>query len=166
MQALAIVGLCIGSAVMYGIVHDQITARICIEYFTIGHPPIFPTDDPTLLGIGWGILATWWVGLLLGIPLAIASRAGRRPPRTAASLFRPTGILLSVMALCAFTAGAVAWVLSSRKIIFLTGYLANSIPPEKHVPFLVDAWAHLASYAVGFIGGAILIANVWRSRTH
>ena len=64
MHAVAIVVLCIGSAVIYGILHDQITARICVEYFTIGHPPIFPTESPTLLGIGWGILATWWVGLL------------------------------------------------------------------------------------------------------
>jgi len=58
MQSLAIVLLCIGSAVMYGVLHDQVTARICVEYFTIGHPPVFPTDDPTLLGIGWGIIAT------------------------------------------------------------------------------------------------------------
>ncbi|MFO0941023.1 MAG: hypothetical protein U0930_09660 [Pirellulales bacterium] len=36
--------------------HDQITARICIEYFTIGHPRIIPTDDPTILGIVWGIV--------------------------------------------------------------------------------------------------------------
>jgi hypothetical protein len=37
-QAIAIILLSIASAVGYGIVHDQITARICIEYFTIGHP--------------------------------------------------------------------------------------------------------------------------------
>jgi hypothetical protein len=54
MHSLAIIGLCILSAVAYGIVHDQISARICVEYFTIGHPPIFDTDDSTLLGIGWG----------------------------------------------------------------------------------------------------------------
>ena len=81
MQVLAIVALCIGAAVVYGIAHDQITARICVEYFTIGHPPVFATDDPTLLGLGWGVIATWWVGLMLGIFLALAARAGRRPPR-------------------------------------------------------------------------------------
>jgi len=37
MQAIRIVLLSIASAVAYGIVHDQITARICIEYFTIGY---------------------------------------------------------------------------------------------------------------------------------
>jgi hypothetical protein len=54
MRFLLIIILCIASAVVYGIVHDQITARICVEYFTIGHPPVFATESPTLLGLGWG----------------------------------------------------------------------------------------------------------------
>ena len=86
MQAIAIVALCIGSAVAYGILHDQVTARVCVEYFTIGHPPVFSAVSPTMLGIGWGIIATWWVGLLLGIPLAVAARAGRRTKRSARGL--------------------------------------------------------------------------------
>jgi hypothetical protein len=28
---------------------------VCVEYFTIGHQPIFHTDDPTLLAFGWGV---------------------------------------------------------------------------------------------------------------
>jgi len=35
---------CILAAVFYGILHDQITARICVEYFTIGHPIVFGTE--------------------------------------------------------------------------------------------------------------------------
>jgi hypothetical protein len=74
MQWIAIVVLSILACVAYGIIHDQITARICVEYFTIGHPRIIPTDDPTALGIVWGIVATWWVGVIMGIPLATVSR--------------------------------------------------------------------------------------------
>ncbi len=70
MKATVIVLLCVGAAIGYGILHDEVTARICVEYFTVGHPDLFGTDSPTLLGIGWGIVATWWAGLLLGIPLA------------------------------------------------------------------------------------------------
>ena len=40
MQALLIILLCIFAAIVYGIIHDQITARVCIEYFTVGHPPV------------------------------------------------------------------------------------------------------------------------------
>src|SRR3954451_19765307 len=104
MQALAIVLLSILAAVLYGIVHDQVTARICVEYFTIGHPPVFDTESPTLLGLGWGVIATWWVGLV---------------------------VLLEPMAF--------------------------RVPPEKHVAFLTDLWAHTASYVAGFVGGIALI---------
>ena len=50
MEAVKIGILCIAVAVVYGILHDQVTARVCVEYFTIGHPPMFPTNSPTLLG--------------------------------------------------------------------------------------------------------------------
>src|SRR5436190_15791404 len=98
MQAAAIVGLCVLSAVVYGVLHDQVTARICVEFFTVGHPRVFDTDSPTLLGLGWGVLSTWWVGLILGGGLALAARAGERPKRDAWSLARPVATLFGVTA--------------------------------------------------------------------
>ena len=164
MESLKIILLSIVAAVAYGIVHDQITARICVEYFTIGHPPIFGTDDPTLLGIGWGIVATWWVGFMLGVPLAVMARAGKLPPRSAASLVRPIAILMLVSAVGAILAGIVGWYLASHGIARLAGPLAAKIPADKHVAFLIDGFAHSASYAVGFIGGLVLMTLVWRWR--
>jgi hypothetical protein len=164
MQAIAIIILCIGMAIAYGILHDQVTARVCVEYFTIGHPPVFGTDSPTLLGLGWGIIATWWVGFLLGIPLAIAARTGRRPKRTAASLSRPILKLLLVMGLCALFAGLVGFLLASTGAVYLLEPLASDVPRRQHPRFLADLWAHSASYFVGFVGGLVVIASVWRSR--
>jgi hypothetical protein len=163
-QSLAIVLMCIVAAVVYGVVHDQITARVCIEYFTVGHPPVFGTDDPTLLGIGWGILATWWVGLLLGVPLAIVARAGSRPKRSVGSLVMPVCSLLAVMAFCALVAGTAGWLLARNGVVFLIGPIHDQLPADCHVPFIADLWAHSASYVVGFIGGIVVIAMTWRSR--
>ena len=164
MQSLGIVLMCVGSAVCYGVAHDQVTARVCVEYFTIGHPPVFGTDDPTLLGIGWGIIATWWVGLLLGVPLAFVARAGSRPKRSVASLVRPLAWLLAVMAVCALTAGIVGWFMASSGAVFLVGPMGREVPPDRHVPFLADLWAHSASYLVGLVGGIIVMVRIWRSR--
>ena len=164
MQSILIILLCIGSAICYGIVHDQITARICVEYFTIGHPPVFGTDSPTLLGLGWGVIATWWVGLILGVPLAMAARLGRRPKRTAASLVRPVAILLFAMACCAVLAGVIGCILARNRVVFLVGPLARAVPAEKQVSFLIDLWAHNASYLAGFVGGIVLAVVTWKSR--
>src|SRR3954447_21182280 len=93
MQSALIVLLSIASAVAYGILHDQVTARLCVEYFTIGHPPVFPTESPTLLALGWGTIATWWCGLILGVPLALIARAGSRPKLTAGDFLMPIAVL-------------------------------------------------------------------------
>src|SRR5690349_12479623 len=145
MQPLGIIFLCVLAAVIYGIIHDQITARICVEYFTIGHPPVFATGSATLLGLGWGLIATWWVGLLLGIPLAIAARVGPRRKRTAASLVKPILVLLLIMGCCALVAGMAGFVLARHGAVVLFEPLASRVPPERHLYFIVDLWAHSAS---------------------
>jgi len=164
MQSVAIVVLCVASAVAYGVLHDQVTARVCVEYFTVGHPPVFATESPTWLGIGWGIIATWWVGLLLGVPLAVAARAGRRPRRDVRSLVRPVVTLLLVMGGCALVAGVVGFVLGERGAVWLVEPMASLVPRARHARFLADLWAHSASYFVGFVGGVVVIVRVWRSR--
>lgn len=166
MQFIAIVLTCVVVAVAYGIAHDQVTARVCVEYFTIGHPPIFGPEmnDPTLLALGWGVVATWWVGLLLGVPLAATARLGRRPKHTVRTLLRPLLVLLVVMALCATIAGFAGWIAASNGWVILIGRLARDVPKERHVAFLADMWAHIASYAIGFIGGLMLIVRTWLTR--
>ena len=94
MKSLSIVALAMAAAISYGIVHDQITARICLEYFTIGHPRLIASESPTVLALFWGVVATWWVGLPLGIALAVAARIGGRPKLTATDLVRPLAKLL------------------------------------------------------------------------
>lgn len=66
-----IVAMTIGASIVYGWAHDLVTANLCVEYFTIGHPDIFGTKNPWLLALGWGVVATWWVGLGLGCLLAL-----------------------------------------------------------------------------------------------
>ena len=164
MESIKIILLSIAAATAYGIVHDQITARICVEYFTIGHPPIFGTEDPTLLGLGWGIIATWWVGLFLGVPAAVVARGGSWPKRDAHWLLKPISFLMAVSACGAILAGLAGWWLASQNLVHLVGPLAEKVPPEKHVPFLIDGFAHSASYGFGFVGGIVLMACILRSR--
>jgi hypothetical protein len=164
MAGLRIVLLCICAAVVYGILHDQVTARVCVEYFTIGHPRIVPTESPTVLGLVWGVIATWWVGLLLGLLMAFAARRGSRPKRTARSLLRPVARLLLVMAGFATAAGIAGWFAADAGWVFLLEPLASRVPVPRHVPFIAVLWAHIASYGVGAIGGFWTCSRVWKSR--
>jgi hypothetical protein len=164
MPALAIILLSILAAIVYGILHDQVTARICVEYFTIGHPPVFDTTDPTLLALGWGVIATWWVGLILGVPLAIAARAGPRPQLTAPDLVRPLTMTLLGVATIAALAGVLGHIAATRHGVHLLEPLASRIPKDRHTAFITDLWTHLASYIAGFLLGAGLCVRTWRRR--
>lgn len=164
MQWLAIVVVSILACIAYGIVHDQITARICIEYFTVGHPQIVPSSDPTILAVVWGVAASWWVGAILGILLATAARVGPRQKRSVPSLLRPMAVLIGCNAIFACLAGFAGYIAATNGWVSLVGRIAKRVPPEKHIAFLIDLWAHDASYLGGFVDGIIFVVWVWRSR--
>lgn len=164
MQSIGIVCLSIVCCVTYGILLDQITVRICLEYFTIGHPPLFPTDHPTLLALGWGVIATWWVGAILGVPLSLAARFGNAPKRTARQLVRPMLTLMLLSGVFACMMAGIGFVLAKNDWIFLVGDFARRVPRSQHVSYLTDLWAHSASYFAGFVGGVVLIVSTWRIR--
>jgi len=150
-EFLKIVALCIFAAVVYGVLHDQVTARLCIEYFTVFHPPVFTTHSPTLLGLGWGVIATWWAGAIIGILLACAARFGARNQASARQLVRPVCWLMCFMGVCTLTFGVLGYYKGS-----IPGVLGQSIPAAKHQAFVADWWAHSASYGCGFLGGTAL----------
>jgi hypothetical protein len=152
MESFKIAITCVLAGVLYGIVHDQFTARICVEYFTIFHPPVFHTQSPTLLGLGWGVIATWWVGAFFAIPMILAARAGSRPVLMASELSRPIALLLAFMAASAVLFGVAGYVLA-RTGVLNTEWLSFTAPPALRHRFMADWWARSASYASAFLGG-------------
>jgi len=164
MQSIKIILTCVVAAVLYGIVHDQVTARICVEYFSVFHPPIFHTESPTILALGWGIIATWWMGAFLGVLLAIAARAGSRAKVARSELVVPIAKLLAMMGVLAAFAGLVGFALSSQGAIAPPDWIASALPRARYARFMADWWAHNASYCGGFFGGIALCILTFRRR--
>ncbi|HLO98590.1 MAG TPA: hypothetical protein VK171_08340 [Fimbriimonas sp.] len=150
-EILKIVGFCTLASVVYGIVHDQITARICVEYFTVFHPDVFHTTDPTLLGLGWGIIATWWMGAFLGGALGFACQVGKAPKIGWRKLVRQVLGVLIFMGVCAALAGKVGSTVSASSLL-------PAVPPgASHSAFYTCLFAHNASYFSGALGAMVLI---------
>jgi hypothetical protein len=164
MHSAFIVLLGITAAIVYGIAHDQVTTRLCLEYFTVFHPPLFATTSPTLLALGWGVVATWWLGLTLGAALAVAARFGPRPPREVATLVRPVCLLLGATAGAACLAGLAGYTLTALNLIAADPLVVGVLLAERHALFMAAAWSHTASYLFAIVGGTALITDVWRSR--
>jgi len=160
LERLKIIFLCIAGAIIYGEIHDQITVRICLEYFTEHHPQILGgTQNPTLLAISWGVIATWWVGFFLGLPLAVCATVGKLPKITARGLIQPVVVVLLILGTLAAVAGCVGHFMA------VGGYR----PPEDlgvsesyRVGFVTAWFTHNASYGFGGLLGIALC--VWALR--
>lgn len=161
-EAVAIVALCVGGAVVYGVLHDLVTAHLSVEYFTVAHPHL-GIDEPVALALVWGVLATWWVGVLLGAPLALAALLGSRPPLPARALRPAVGRLLVAMGVAA-AASMLFAALALDEDFALPEPLFARVPRDRHARLGVAAVGHSVSYFVGFAGGIALIVRTWRAR--
>ena len=161
---LGIIAVSVLGSVLYGIGQDLVTTRLCVEYFTIGHVRIIDSEDPTALAFAWGVRASWWAGLFLWILLACAARLGQRPKRTLRSMLKPIAGLMIAMAVFAFGAGVVGYMMGSSGNLVLHPHILAQLPASARVPFQICSFAHSMSYNVAFVGGGMLIAWVWVSR--
>ncbi len=164
MKSAQVIFLSILAACGYGIVHDQITVRVCPEYFTVAHPPLFHTTSLTLLALCWGVAATVGIGAALGVLLARVSQSGEAAPYPVGRIGRSILGLLAVMGGSAFLAAILGYGLSQRGVLSLPVALTARIPAPLHDRFMAAWFAHGASYLVGLGGGALLCFSIWRTR--
>lgn len=166
MKSLALIVWCIALSIVYGIVHDQITVRMCLEYFTVAHPPLGIGENPTTLALAWGVIATWWVGLFLGVLLAVAARAGSWPKLEWRDLRLAIVLVLVVVFVLAMMSMVTGWVAGVSGRFRPPERIAEAIPYERWKHFHAAAWAHTASYAFGALGGLALCGHAlllrWR----
>jgi hypothetical protein len=153
---LAIVGVFVAAAVLFGVVHDQITARVSIEYFTIGHKTLVRSESPTVLGLVWGVVAAWWAGALAGIVVSLAAREGPWPRLSWREFVRPALVLAAAMGVSALLAGAAGYWLTSRGIVPIVDDYEDLIAPARQARFMADVFAHRASYGVALLGTVVI----------
>lgn len=159
-ESLKIIALAMGGAILYGIAHDQITIRICPEYFTVAHRHIFNTGSLALIALAWGVVATWWAGLAAGVAFVLAARAGSPLMLTWRRFVRPAAVLLLIMAIVATLAGfAGHWMASTGRISSVQAW-GLMIPVEKQADFMADVFTHACSYLAGGLGSIVIALMV------
>lgn len=144
-------------AVFYGVVHDQITIRISAPYLMDWHPEIIESRDPTLIALAWGVVATWWFGLILGSVLAGAATLGKSPVAPWRWVVRSIGFVFCG----AGAAASIAYAVTSGFGLHLPnffGEIYGSLSPAERQRFTQAAAMHEASYDAA--GVATLIAGI------
>lgn len=152
------------AAVGYGMLQDQVSARLAPEYFTLFHRPIAGLIDPTLLGITWGFLGTWWAGLFLGYMAGLIATLGQRPKLSPGEVVGPVFLLIAGVAATVAIAGASVWRYAVQLDVRLDPALRGMVPPERHQALLVVACYHFVGYAAAFASSVVLFIWIWRER--
>jgi hypothetical protein len=148
----------------YAVVQDQISARLCPEYFTAFHNPIPGVKDPTLLGILWGVLGAWWGGALMGYALAVAATAGPHPQWQQKQLFKPAACVIAVTALASLVTGLNVHHHCDMLGVQLSPDWNEHLPPERHRACLTVACYHMAGYATAIVGSIAACVVIGRAR--
>jgi hypothetical protein len=169
-----LVGLSVATAVIYGVVNDQVTARFSPEYFSQGfhlrmrncwEGPVFgrlksileKTESPTVVGLIWGTVATWWMGAFLSIPIVAASRIGSLPKSNAQQLVIPTAFALLGISIATVRSGirGYQWAKNASPEDKSDKYFiaAMGTPLERMDHWIAVAWAHQSAYANGALAG-------------
>lgn len=132
------------------------------EYLTLTHPPLFPTTNATLLALAWGIAGTWWIGAAFGFVLASITESRETVSVPLATVALRVFLLIAVVGACALAAGLLGYKLATHEMVQLPLRVRDTIPVGAQKSFAAVWAAHITSYLVAFVGGALLIVGLWR----
>jgi len=148
-----------GLACALGIAIDLVTANVAVEWFSVHHPRIVPTDNPWALALVWGIAASWWFGAISGVVVATVNH--RRPHP-----LEPGQILRWVRIAC-----AALWLVMMAIVLAVLTAAFTLVPAEKRGPtfdhdarLIAVALAHQSEYVLGAIALLVIAVLTWRSR--
>lgn len=153
------------AAAAFGALHNQISFTIGASYFYDVKFAQFGIDPIIRNRIGAsvvGALASWWMGLLMGLPafaLGLFTQAGRR--RYFHAGIKSIWIAISIAAIGAFIGLAFGFI---AEINMLVGYLPMIDAFSDPIGFVRAAIMHEASYFGGAIGALVALYVMWRER--
>jgi len=154
----------IAAEVCYAMLQDQISARMCPEYFTVAHPRIEGLTNPTLMGLTWGFLGAWWGGALIGALTGFCARLGSWPKLNPPELLRPIALLLIFQAGATAAGGWLATYEVAEPGFLIVESLATHIPAERHHACFIVSRMHQGTYLSAIAGGVFICGWILRRR--
>lgn len=149
------------AAGLFGMVHDQISYTVSAEYFTkfkfIQFRLLDPDTPERIRAAKVGFLASWWMGIPLGLLCGAAGLIQRSPSLMVRELLWSLPLIVGFALAAALAGLAFGWL--QTETIDLGNYRGWFIPPnvQNLRRFLCVGYMHNAAY----LGGALSIPVAW-----
>jgi hypothetical protein len=153
--------LALVAAGVFGALHDQISYTVSREYFTRFKFIQFDLLEPGVperLRAAWGgFLASWWMGIPIGLLTGVAGFIHRTPGQMRRALLGSLPLILGFALL--FALGGLVYGYWQTRTIDLAAYQGWFIPPRlEHLRrFLCAGYMHNSAY----LGGVLAIPIAW-----
>jgi hypothetical protein len=142
-------------ACVLGIALDLVTANVAVEYFSVYHPHVVDTENPWILALVWGVIASWWAGAIAGTVVATVNHL-RAQPLEAHRILR-WGVVACV----------VLWLVMIAVLVAVY-LLAGTIPEAQRRPtfehdrrLMAVAMAHQFEYLLAGIAMVVIAIKTW-----
>ena len=149
------------AAGLFGMLHDQISYTVSNEYFTKFKFLQFRLLDPRiperLRAAEVGFLASWWMGIPLGLLCGAAGFVQRSPALMGRALLWSLPLATGLTLAIALAGLGFGWM--RTETLDIAGYRGWFIPPDVQDlrRFLCAGYMHNAAY----LGGAVSIPAAW-----
>lgn len=153
--------LAIFAAGLFGAVHDQISYTVSAEYFTLFKFPMFHLLDPGIpervRAAEVGFLASWWMGIPLGLLTGTAGFIHKNTNQMRSSMIKSLPMIMGFT--LAFALGGLLYGYSQTQTIELSAYSGWFIPVgvQNLRRFLCAGYMHNSAY----LGGVVAIPATW-----
>jgi hypothetical protein len=145
-------------ACLLGICLDLVTANVAVEYFSVIHPKVLPTENPWILALYWGVAASWWFGAIAGLIVASINHRRKQP-------LDPKRIWKCTTVSC-----VILWI-AMIGILLAIMAISSTIPiDQRRATFESDrrlvavAMAHQFEYILGGVALLIVAVMTWRAK--
>ena len=146
---------------LFGALHDQISYSVSNEYFTkfkFVQFHLLNSDAPERVRVAAvGFLASWWMGIPLGLLTGVAGFIQRTPAHMSRALALSLGVICTFVLLVALV--GLAYGMFRTAQLDLANYSGWFIPPDLEHPrrFISVGYMHNSAY----LGGAAAIPLAW-----
>ena len=153
--------LAVFAAGLFGAVHDQISYTVSPEYFTHFKFPMFHLLDARIperiRAAEVGFLASWWMGIPLGLLTGVAGFIHNNPKQMKLALLKSLPVILGFT--LAFSLAGLVYGYFKTQTIVLSAYDGWYIPSgiTNLRRFLCAGYMHNSAY----IGGVVAIPVAW-----